>query len=160
MIFGQAEFPDKSFLIHLDVLEKQERFLYGAFNFIIQEKWYPAYGTGWTINLIVEYMSSLLHIDESEFYYQDSDELGGEALFQEAVISRLGYFYNNPDSVMEIDDFKRKYPSKIGVELELAELADSNLDVYIFKGKYSEYLVFHYEGFITKIKINIAGLKK
>ncbi|TNH10882.1 hypothetical protein FIA56_11900, partial [Testudinibacter sp. TR-2022] len=100
MIFGYDEFPDKNFLVHIDILEKDNSFLYGAFNLIFQEKIYPALGTGWTINLIVEYMAGLLQFSEDEFYYENSDILDGGELFKEAVMSRLGYFYDNPDHIM------------------------------------------------------------
>ncbi|TNH11277.1 hypothetical protein FIA56_11495, partial [Testudinibacter sp. TR-2022] len=100
MIFGYDEFPDKNFLVHIDILEKDNSFLYGAFNLIFQEKIYPALGTGWTINLIVEYMAGLLQFSEDEFYYENSDILDGEELFKEAVMSRFGYFYDNLDNIM------------------------------------------------------------
>ncbi|MGV6988179.1 hypothetical protein ACWA5Z_04145 [Testudinibacter sp. P80/BLE/0925] len=159
MIFGYDEFPDKKFLVHIDILEKDNSFLYGAFNFIFQEKIYPAFGTGWTINLITEYMAGLLQFSEGEFYYENSDILDGRELFKEAVISRLGYFYDTPHQIIPDDDFKKKYPQKIGVELEVAELGDSGLEIYVFKGKCGEYLVFHYNDIVTKVNIDINNLK-
>lgn len=159
MIFGYENSSNKDFLVYIDILEKDNCFLYGIFNFIFQEKIYPAFGTGWTINHIVEYMTGLLQATEDDFYYKNSDTLDGASLFKEAVISRLGYFYDNPDKVIPENELKKKHPKKIGVELEISELGDSGLEIYIFKGDLGEYMVFCYDNEVTKFSIEIDNIK-
>lgn len=148
------------FFIQFDILEKVDDFIYGVFNFILNENLYPARGTNWTLSLIAEYMSAFLDTKETDFFYLDSEFLDGETLFKEAVFSRLGYFYDNPDDILNEEEMKKKYPNKIGVELELSELNDAEIDIYFFKSKSNDYMVFSYKDEIYKVIVNIENIKE
>ncbi|KGQ69429.1 hypothetical protein OA57_11675 [Chelonobacter oris] len=160
MILGDDEFINKDFLIQFDIIDNNGFFYYGVFNLIIQEKIYPAYGTNWTLNLISEYMSGLLKFNDSDFYYSLCDDLSADFLFKEAVTSRLGYFYDNPEDIYSHEQMKKKYPNIIGVELELSELNDTGLEIYLFKGKISDYIVFSYDNRVYKYKTDINSIKR
>jgi hypothetical protein len=107
MILGSDEFINKDFLIQFDIIDSNELFHYGVFNFIIQEKIYPAHGTNWTLNLISEYMIGLLKFNDCDFYYSLCDDSNADFLFKDAVISRLGYFYDNPDDRYSHEQMKK-----------------------------------------------------
>lgn len=151
---------DLEFFIQFDILEKVDRFTYGIFNFILNEKLYPAKGTNWTLNLIAEYMSAFLDYSDDDFFYLESDFFDAKTLFREAVISRLGYFYDDPDNILDKEEMIKKYPKKIGVELELSELNDAEIDIYFFKSICNEYMVFSYKEEIYKITVNINDIKE
>ena len=54
----------------------------------------------------------------------------------------------------------KKYPNAIGVELELSEVNDTGLEIYLFKGNFSDYIVFSYNKITYKYRIDINSIKK
>lgn len=110
MIYGEY---GKNFQIHIDKMITNGKWQYGAFNLVIDEIFYPGRNTFWTLNIIRDCLESFLEQDLLNFEMEDCEIKTPETLFKDAVISRIGYYYDNIDDVMTKDEISRKYPKKV-----------------------------------------------
>lgn len=155
MIYGSYNQP---FQIHIDKISAipEEKWVYGAFNFIIDEKFYPGKGTNWTLNIIIDWLKSFLSEDLNDYCMLDCENENAEYLFKQATISRLGYYYDDPDKILSQEELKTKYPKKVGIEISLYEITYSGLEMFFFRGKENDILVVSFLDEIFKIDLEIG----
>ena len=159
MIYGDY---NQSFQIHIDkmITTEDEKWVYGAFNLIIDGTFYPGKELHWTINVIVDWLKTLLDKPISDFYMPECETAEPDFLFKEAVISRLGYFYKEPNNILSLKDKENLYPKEIGVKIDLFEIEDTGLEVYFFRGDKKDILVYSFNDEISKVELDIGYLHR
>lgn len=159
MIYGEY---NSSLQIQLDPVIRSEdgEWVYGAFNFIIDGVFYPGREIHWTLNIAIDWLKSLLGVPEHKLYLKGCEKLDYRELFRNAVISRIGYFYNTPDVYLDEKERKKLYPSELGVELGLYEISDTGLEMYLFRGDEKDILIYSFNDEIFKIELEKGYLHR
>lgn len=131
MIFGDYNQP---FQIHIDKIlsEQGSKWVYGAFNLVIDGRFYPGKEINWTLNIIVDWLKSFLNENIDDFYMENCEKKEAFPLFKDAVVSRLGYYYDEPENTIPLEVFRQKYPKSVGIEVPLFEISDTGLELYFF----------------------------
>lgn len=152
MIYGDYNQP---FQIHIDKLASEDigGWVYGAFNLIIDGKFYPGKEVNWTLNVIVDWMKSFLNENLDDFYMDGCDSENAEFLFKEAIVSRIGYYYDNPEVIIPPNELIVKYPKKVGVEISLYEISDTGFEMFFFRGQDKDFLIFNFQDDFSKVEL-------
>ncbi|MFP4786530.1 Imm42 family immunity protein, partial [Pasteurella multocida] len=72
--------------IHIDkmISVPDEKWVYGAFNLIIDGYFYPGKEINWTLNMIINWLKSFLDEDINAYDMKHCEEHSAEYLFREA----------------------------------------------------------------------------
>ncbi|WP_424410424.1 Imm42 family immunity protein [Pasteurella sp. PK-2025] len=159
MIYGDYNQPLQ---IHIDkmISVPDEKWVYGAFNLIIDGYFYPGKEINWTLNMIINWLKSFLDEDINEYDMRNCEEHSAEYLFREAVISRIGYYYDEPEKKISLEEITQIYPKKVGIEIVLPEITDTGFELFFFRGKEKDILVFYFQGAVSKIELDIGYIHK
>jgi len=151
MIFGKPE----KFAITYDVVDSVESdFFYGVFNFIVNDVFYPAIGSNYTLNHIIPFLNAeAKYIEKSKRFYagdMTDDELSISFSKQYGAINCL---------ISNLDDYFSL--EKCGVDLSPLEIADKGVGLWFFCDENDcdwLLLISNYGKVVEKIAIDGAEL--